>query len=186
MRTIQLLATLAPLASGCSTDDAEVGDVTVLAHLTPCRTFQVLDCMLVDEGGGPQSFFDNIEGFTYHWGSTYRLEVDITKIRHPPPDGASREVRLRELLEVQPVAPRSEFTLALHGEATPASPPLLMPAGQGFTMPFGRQILCEEPSVCAALADALGRPAAFDLTLRHPEDPADEQLPLVAVAVVAR
>jgi hypothetical protein len=186
MRTLLLLAVLAPLAPGCTSSDPEVAEVTVLAHLTPCTTFEVLDCMLVDEGSGPQYFYDRIEGFVYHWGSTYRLEVDVVTIRNPPPDGSSREVRLRDVIEVQAVAPRSEFTLALRGEAVPGSRPLLTAAGQGFAMPFGRQIVCQDPTVCTAIADALRRPAAFDLTLRHPDDPTDELVPLTAVAVVSR
>jgi len=38
--------------------------------------------------------------------------------------------------------------------------------------------------VCTAITDALRQPAAFDLTLRHPDDPTNEQLPLTAVAVI--
>jgi hypothetical protein len=186
MRTSLLLAAVALLAPGCSSTDPEVAEITVLAHLAPCTTFEALDCMLVDEGSGPLYFYGGIEGFTYHWGSTYRLEVDIVKIRNPPPDASSRELHLREIIEVQPVASRSEFTLALRGEADPGGRPLLTPAGQGFVMPFGRQIVCQDPAVCTAIADALRRPAAFDITVRHPEDPTDELVPLTAVAVVPR
>lgn len=184
MRRFFLCATLAALAPACSSDDVEESEVTVLAHLAPCTTFQVLDCMLVDEGSGAQLFYDPIEGFTYHWGSTYRLAVEIRKIAHPVPDQSSREVRLREVLEVTPVAPRTEFTLTLRGNANPGAQPLT-PAGQGFAMSLGRQILCQEPAVCTAIADALRQPAAFDLTLRHPDDPTNEQLPLTALAVAA-
>ena len=102
------------------------------------------------------------------------------------PDASSREVYLREILDVQPVAPRSEFTLALHGEDNPIYPPLLAAAGQGFAMAFGRQITCEDPAVCTAITDALGRSTPFDLTLRHPDDPTNEQVPLTAVTVVPR
>jgi hypothetical protein len=185
MRTCQLLAALAPLASACSSDGSEVAEITVLDHLTPCVTFEVFTCMVVDEGDGPQAFYDSIEGFTYHWGSTYRLAVDVTKIRHPVPDQSSRELRLRQVLEAQPVAPRSEFTLGLRGEANPDAS-LLRPEGQGFAIPSGRLIVCQDPSVCTAIADALGRPGAFDLTLRHPDDPTDELLPLTAVSVAVR
>ncbi|HSS03141.1 MAG TPA: DUF4377 domain-containing protein [Kofleriaceae bacterium] len=182
MRRFFWFATLAALAPACSSDDVEVSEVTVLSHLAPCRTFEVLDCMLVDEGSGAQLFYDSIEGFMYHWGSTYRLEVDIRKIAHPVPDQSSREVHLREVLEVTPVAPRTEFTLTLRGDASPGAQPLT-PAGQGFAMSFGRQIVCQDPAVCTAIADALRQPASFDLTLRHPDDPTDEQLPLTALAV---
>jgi hypothetical protein len=178
------LAGLAALAPACSSDDIEVSELTVLPYLAPCRTNEVLDCMLVDEGSGAQLFYDNIEGFTYHWGSTYRLEVEIRKIAHPVPDQSSREVRLREVLEVTPVAPRSEFTITLRGDPVPGAQPLT-PAGQGFAMSFGRQIVCEEPAVCTAIADALRQSAAFDLTLRHPNAPTDEQLPLTALAVAS-
>jgi hypothetical protein len=183
MRRCFLFATLAALAPACSSDGVDVSEVTVLPYLAPCRTHEVLDCMLVDEGSGAQLFYDSIEGFTYHWGSTYRLEVDIHEIAHPQPDQSSREVRLREVLEATPVAPRSEFTLTLRGDANPGVQ-LLTPAGQGFAMSFGRQILCQDPAVCTAIADALRQPAAFDLSLRHPDDPSNEQLPLIALAVI--
>jgi hypothetical protein len=187
MRSFLLLAALAPLAAGCSsTNDTEVAEITVLDHLAPCQGFVVWDCMLVDEGRGPQLFYDGIEGFTYQWGSTYRLEVDIQKIRNPLPDGSSRELHLRETLEVQPVAPNSEFTLALHGEAYPGALQLLTPVGQGFVMALGRQIVCQDPAVCTAITDALRPPGAFDLTLRHPDDPTNDQVPLTAVAVMLR
>jgi hypothetical protein len=182
--TLATLATLT-LAPACTSDDVEVSEMTVAAHLAPCTSFQVLDCMLVDEGNGAQLFYDNIEGFTYHWGSTYRLEVDIRKIAHPVPDQSSRAVRLREVLEATPVAPRTAFTLTLRGNANPGAQPLT-PAGQGFAMSFGRQIVCQDPAVCTAIANALRQPAAFDLTLRHPDDPTDEQQPLTALAVVPR
>lgn len=182
-----LLAALAPIATGCSSNqEPEIAEVTVLAHLAPCETFQVLDCMVVDEGSGPAYFYGDIRDFTYHWGSTYRLEVDIVHIAHPVPDASSRELHLREILDVQPAAPRSEFTVALHGEADASVPTLLTPVGQDFAMPFGREIVCEGPGVCAAIRDALARPATFDLTLRHPDDPSDELAPLTAVAVTAR
>lgn len=184
-----LLAALALLASGCTTEATEatdVAEITVLGHLTPCTTFEALDCMLVDEGRGPEFFYDTIAGFTYRWGAMYRLEVDITRIRHPVPDGPSRELRLREVIDAHPVAPRSEFTLVLQGEAVPGLRPLLTPAGQGFAMPFGRRIACDDAAVCTAIGDALRRPGPFDLTLRHPETPTDEQAPLTAVAVTLR
>jgi len=76
----------------------------------------------------------------------------------------------------------SEFTITLRGDPNPDAR-LLTPTGQGFAMRFGRQILCQDPAVCTAIADALGQSAAFDLTLRHPDDPTDEQLPLTALAV---
>lgn len=182
MRRFLLFAAVAALAPACSSNDVEVSEMTVLPYLAPCRTFEVLDCMLVDEGSGAQLYYDNIEGFTYHWGSTYRLEVEIHKIAHPVPDQSSREVRLRETLDVSPVAPRSEFTITLRGDPVPGAQPLT-PAGQGFAMSFGRQIVCQDPAVCTAIADALRQSAAFDLTLRHPDDPTDEQLPLTALAV---
>jgi hypothetical protein len=183
MRLVFLLAALASLAPGCSSNDTEIAEITVLDHLTPCVTFEVFDCMIINDGSGTQAFSDRIEGFTYQWGATYRLEVEIVKVRHPVPDASSREVYLREIIEAQPVAPRSEFTLALRGDA---SLPLLRAAGQGFAMAYGRQITCEDPAVCAALADALRQPAAFDLTLRHPDDPTNELVPLAALAVTAR
>src|SRR6188474_61036 len=87
MRTSLVLATLATLAPGCaSSEDVTVAEITVLDHLAPCRSFEILDCMLVDEGSGPQYFYDRIEGFAYRWGSTYRLEVDIEVIHDPLPD----------------------------------------------------------------------------------------------------
>jgi hypothetical protein len=186
MRTLLLLAALASLTPGCSTEDTEVAEITVLAHLTPCRRLEVFDCMVVDEGRGPSDLFENIEGFVYGWGSTYRLEVDITEIRHPPPDGDSRELRLRQVIDVQQIAPRAEFTLVLRGETNPGPRVLLIPAGQGFAMPGGRQIVCDDPTVCAAIPGALTRPAAFDLSLRHPDDPTDERAPLTALGVVLR
>jgi hypothetical protein len=184
MRDLLLVAALASLAPGCSSsDDIDVAEITVHDHLVPCRLFVVWDCMVVDESSGSQSFYDRIEGFTYQWGSTYRLEVDIVTIHNPLPDASSREVHLRKILDVQPVTPHSEFTLALRGDAYPGGE-LLTPVGQGFAMTLGRQIVCQDPRVCTAITDALRQPAAFDLTLRHPDDPTNEQLPLTAVAVI--
>jgi hypothetical protein len=112
MRAFVLVTTLAPLvplASSCaSTNNTRIAEITVAAYLTPCATFEVLDCMVVDDGGKPDIYDSNdgIEGFTYHWGSA-----------------------------------------------------------------SGRQIVCDDPAVCTAIADALQHPAAFDLTMRHPDDP---------------
>lgn len=186
MRAFPLVATLAALASSCaSTNDTKIAEITVAAYLTPCATYEILDCMVVDDSGRPD-IYDSIDGFTYHWGSTYRLDVEIEKIRNAPPDSDSREVRLRNIIDVQPVAARSTFTLALHGMPSVNSPPLLEANGPGFAMASGRQIACDDPAVCTAIADALHQPAAFDLTLRHPDDPANEAAPLTAVAVVPR
>jgi hypothetical protein len=182
--SIVTLAALAPLASSCaSTDNTKIAQITVAAYLTPCATNEVLDCMVVDDGSGRSDIYHSIDGFTYHWGSTYRLDVEIEKIINPPPDSDLREVRLREIIDVQPVAARSTFTLALHGMPSVNSPPLLEANGQGFAMASGRQIVCDDPAVCTAIADALHQPAAFDLTLRHPADPANEAAPLTAVTV---
>jgi hypothetical protein len=187
---IVALAALALLAGSCtSTDDTKmtkIAEITVAAYLTPCATYEILDCMVVDDGSGRPDINNSIDGFTYHWGSTYRLDVEIAKIRNPPPDGESREVRLRTIIDVQPVAARSTFTLALHGVSSVNSPPLLATNGQGFAMASGRQIVCDDPAVCTAIADALHQPTPFDLTLRHPDDPANEAAPLIAVAVAPR
>lgn len=53
-------------------------------------------------------------------------------------------------------------------------------------MPYSRQIECDQAAICAAIGDALHQPAAFDLTLRHADDPSDEQAPLTAVAIAPR
>jgi hypothetical protein len=158
---IVALAAVALLASSCtSTDDTKIAEITVAAYLTPCAAYEILDCMVVDDGSGRPDLYDSIDGFVYHWGSTYRLDVEIEKILNPPPDGESREVRLRTIIDVQPVAARSTFTLALHGVPSVNSPPLLATNGQGFAMASGRQIVCD--------------------------DPADEAAPLIAVAVAPR
>jgi hypothetical protein len=190
MRALLLAAVLGPLASSCaSSHDAstniKTAEITVAAYLTPCATYEILDCMVVDDSGRPD-IYESIDGFTYHWGSTYRLDVEIEKILDAPPDSDSRDVRLRNIIDARPVAARSTFTMALHGMPSVNSPPLLAANDQGFAMASGRQIVCDDPAVCTAIADALQHPTAFDLTLRHPDDPANEAAPLTALAVAPR
>ena len=43
-------------------------------------------------------FYDQIEGFDYKEGHTYKLEVNVSKIENPPADGSSLKYKLVKLI----------------------------------------------------------------------------------------
>ena len=55
----------------------EVQTIEIADHKEPCVGVGVGTCMIVDG----DFFYDGIADFTYAWGYTYVLEVEVTPVR---------------------------------------------------------------------------------------------------------
>ena len=106
MRTSTLGLLLLPLwLGGCSSDGSGATDnpdktsndkseqleFTVNTSLTPCMGVTQQLCMWVQRGneGGFGQFYDEIEGFEFHWGSYVNMTVKQTTLANPPADASS-------------------------------------------------------------------------------------------------
>lgn len=70
-------------------------------HLVDCTGVGPQKCMLVKENPNDDYiyFYDNIVGFDYEEGHTYKIKVSTEKIKNPPADGSSLKYTLVEILE---------------------------------------------------------------------------------------
>ena len=73
------------------------------SKLVDCIGVGPQQCMLIKENKDEEwgMFYDNIQGFDYHEGIEYKLQVMITQIENPPADGSSLKYDLIEILESQ-------------------------------------------------------------------------------------
>ena len=78
----------------------------VAPHTVECTGEGAHTCLLVREDSDEEwrYFYDEIEGFDYVAGFTYKLSVSRRVVEDPPADGSSFEYRLIEVLERIPAA----------------------------------------------------------------------------------
>lgn len=163
-----LLAGLLPVL-GCGTTalsgPTEVVALEVAAHRTFCMAWHPTSCLLVRRDGAvvPQFQLEPIEGFTWRWGETAVIVVEVSEVRNPPADGSSRRYRLRKVIGTTPAPAGTEFETDVD-----MAWPQVTVAGDGSYLLFGSgRFYCGETLDCAAFADAVAGTAALRVRLAH-------------------
>lgn len=115
------LALLLSLVTGC------VGGVetwTVEPALQPCWGVGPQMCMQVTpEGGDRELLYSGVSGFTFEWGVTQTIEVQVTPVPNPPADGSSVDYDLIEVVDSQPVGAGTQVQLTLGADHLSAGSP---------------------------------------------------------------
>jgi hypothetical protein len=96
MKQIILILVMAVFFSSCE----EEKTIFVADHLVSCEGSFPQKCMLVRENEDDQwqNFYDNIEGFTFVEGYTYKLKVKIEKIAEPKADASGLKYTLIDII----------------------------------------------------------------------------------------
>jgi len=64
-------------ASSVRGGGGKIKTIRVDHYLQPAVGLGSCLCMTVDEGKGPQVFYNGIEGFDFTWGTSYELTVRV-------------------------------------------------------------------------------------------------------------
>jgi heat shock protein HslJ len=89
------------LAVSCGSSlQQESKTIYVAPQLRDCTGVGPQKCMLIRETPDEawRNFYDQIEGFTYEKGYTYKLLVSVTGVDNPPADASSLKYTLQEIL----------------------------------------------------------------------------------------
>jgi heat shock protein HslJ len=76
----------------------------------PCTGVAPMECLQVKRSNDSawSNLYTTINGFKYTPGYRYKLKVRVTKIKHPPADGASLKYTLVRMLEKKKVSPSGD------------------------------------------------------------------------------
>ncbi|NWG17319.1 MAG: DUF4377 domain-containing protein, partial [Chloroflexi bacterium] len=129
-------------------------------------------CYLATIDGQQQLFYDDIEGFTYEWGTRYELLVTVLPAANPPADGSSLRYVLDSIVSAEPVADDETFEITL--------PPAIIEQNDDGTY----SVLGELRFVCSGLGcellgDLLAGSDPIGFVMRFPAalgDPFDARL----------
>lgn len=105
--TSMLVISVAVTGGACSSSDTAQSDVIRLwiePELVECEGVAPMECMQVSrtQGGDLELFYDQIEGFTHEQGTSYVIDVRVTKVDDPPADASSLQYSLVEIVETSP------------------------------------------------------------------------------------
>jgi hypothetical protein len=156
---------------GCQ--PVEERTVEIGHHMASCMGVGPMTCLLMDDG----YLYGGISGFSYDWGYTYVLDVQVEPVMNPPADGSSVEYTLIEEKEKVRVAVGTTFSFHVFDRE------LITENEPGTFAVFGDPVIdCETNALCGELASALENEApCVELTLSHPASE-DEPLLLEAIA----
>jgi hypothetical protein len=90
------------ILSACQNDLAKAGEILYVdSKLVDCVGVVPQKCMLVrsNEGDRWEFFYDQISGFQYEAGHSYKLLIKIIKVDNPPQDASSLRYELIEIIE---------------------------------------------------------------------------------------
>ena len=74
------------------------------SELSDCVGVAMQQCMLVRDNldSSWKNFYDQIDGFEFQQGYTYKLKIQVTEVENPPADASSLKYSLVEILEKTP------------------------------------------------------------------------------------
>lgn len=180
-RFFRWLALFAPLAlSAC-------GSPTVMEidhYKTPCYGVSRYLCTRARDQGAANFglMYDGIEGFSFQWGHTYVLEVDVDTVDNPPEDGSSVSYTLMSVISDTPVSPETTFVIRVDGTSDDLGylPDLTFDQNGGGTLLSAVAFTCADADVCAAASQVEDTGGIANLTFGYP-DPVGEPIVLLAV-----
>lgn len=89
----------------------------IMHYKVPCTGADLQLCYLVSKNGGePEYFYDEIEGFEYQWGYNYELVVETVEVKQPMANASSISYRLKQEVSKEKVPAGETFQLPLTAE----------------------------------------------------------------------
>jgi hypothetical protein len=143
----------------------KIRKVRVDHYLQPAVAVGPCLCMRVDEGEGPQVFYQGIEGFDFTWGTAYELTVRVEEVPDPPADGSSLRYTLVSVDKETKVPAGTRFGILVFDREFI----------RGESILSQRQFVYASGEVRRDLEKRLARLASggvgFRVEFRHPDDP---------------
>ena len=111
-KTISLLLVMFLLTSCDTTKTIYVGP-----SLVDCEGASTQKCMQVKEAKEDDwtLFYDQIEGFDYKEGYTYKMDVTVNKVKNPPADGSLLKYKLIKLIYQELSENKTDIAQSLEG-----------------------------------------------------------------------
>lgn len=101
--------------SGCGNaqlNESKEMKLKVYHYKVPCVGEGIQLCLFVSKNGGdPEYFYDEIEGFDYKWGYSYEISVEQKKKNNPPPGASSFSYLLKRVIKKNKVQADETFEL---------------------------------------------------------------------------
>jgi 6-phosphogluconolactonase (cycloisomerase 2 family) len=147
----------------------EVKTLTLQPYRAFCTGVGPSLCYVTETDGQQTLMYNEIEGFTFEWGTTYELRVRVEPVANPPADSSSLRYVLEEVISAEPAPADFTFEISL--------PPMVITANGDGTFTFlGEQRFGCQPAMCAEIESLLSGTANIDLVMRFPETAGDPLL----------
>lgn len=92
----------------------------IMHYKVPCMGADLQLCYLVSKDGGePEYFYDEIEGFEYQWGYSYEVVVELVEVKQPMADASSVSYRLKQEISKEKAPAGETFQLPLTADDQP-------------------------------------------------------------------
>jgi hypothetical protein len=150
----------------------------IASHKVPCHGVGAMLCLTAHDldSGDQVLFYEDISGFSFQWGVTQTIDVQVHQVANPPQDASSKRYVLERVVERTPVAEGARFQMIVPGD-------LIWPdQGEGLSLASTR-FTCATDALCEELARMAGDPAQ-SLTVEF-SYPSSSDEPLVAERIVS-
>ena len=108
------------------------------------------------------TFFDEIEGFMFRWGTIQTVRVSQHEVKDPPQDGSSIRYVLEEVIETRKVPEDARFSLFINRDYLTGN------RTSGYSLIDSTRVTCASSALCDALEEKLGSPEKFELSMSYP------------------
>lgn len=120
-------------------------------------------CLLgLQPGKEVGTFFEEIAGFTFRWGTIQTVRVSKQEVKDPPSDASSIRYILEEVIETRQVPEDARFGLFINRDYITGN------RTSGYSLIDSTRVTCASSEVCNALEQKLGSPDKFELDMRYP------------------
>jgi hypothetical protein len=135
----------------------------VVPFKTECLGEGARLCMLgLQDGKDVGTFFEEIEGFTFRWGTIQKVRVSKHEVVDPPQDASSIRYVLEEVIETRQVPEDARFSLYITRDYLTGN------RMSGYSLIDSTRVTCASSAVCDALEQKLSSPNKFVLNMRYP------------------
>jgi hypothetical protein len=173
MGVLRLVCLAAVGLVGCQEEGEQY---EIVPFKTACQGEGIRLCLL---GLQPEqtvgTFFEEIEGFTFRWGTIQKVRVSQQEVKDPPQDGSSIRYILEEIIETRQVPEDARIVMYISRDYLTGN------RTSGYSLIDSTRLTCASSAVCDALEQKLGSPGKFEMTLRYPSTEGDpliiERLP---------
>ncbi len=155
--------------AGCGADAEKPrsSDLYLNHYKSECGSFELALCVQskVNVSDDWSFFYDNIEGFEYEWGFTYKIKVIIEDIENPPQDSSSVKYTLLEVIEKI-----KEPTTSLFDISVSRATGLLVKESENIYKIYNdKEIECLDSS-CETIDSLIAQDMAILLEFKHQVD----------------